>query len=200
GYACKDGELYEQFLRERREGAILRADDMRRKANAHFGFHITMDDIEREHFKKDAPLHTMHVVRAFARRLSKKAGATYLEYFDKGKIAYSDLCRPLPENAIKIVHALGGVAVLAHPGRIRLSFEEREALMCRLIGCGLDGIECDYTTHTLEETEYFKEFARAHGLLQTGGSDFHAEGQANVLGSPAFDADERLLSAFRLPS
>ena len=200
GYGCRDGELYEKFLEERRAGALVRADDMRKKANAYFGLSVTMDDIEREHLKKNAPLHTMHVVRAFATKISRRAGETYLEYFDFGKPAYSDLFRPLPEHAIDIVHALGGVAVLAHPGRIRLSFGERESLMSRLADYGLDGIECTYTTHTLKETEYLKAFAIKRGLFETGGSDFHTDDHVHLPGNPVYFADERFLSAIGIPS
>lgn len=199
GYNCAGGRAYTSFLEERRRGGLLRAQDMLQKANERFGLSLTMDDVEREHLKRDAPLHTMHVVRAFAKRLSVKAGALYLGAFDKGKPCYSDLFRPLPEHAIEAIHADGGIAVLAHPGRIRLDLSAREELQLRLVKAGLDGIECVYTTHTAEETAYFRAFAQRHGLFVTGGSDFHEEGGKNVLGCPAFHADERLLSALGVP-
>ena len=195
GYRCAAGPAYEAFLEERRRGGALRARDMVEKANACLGLDVTMSEVERFHLKKETPLHTMHVVRAFSVRLKRKLKEVYAAYFDKGMPAYSDLFRPSPSEAIRVIHALGGIAVLAHPGRIALPFCEREALIARLCAEGLDGIECVYTAHTAEETEYFLRIAERCGLLVTGGSDFHADVGRRVLGMPAFYPSDRLLSA-----
>ena len=199
GYGCVPNEAYHSFLEERRQGALIRIADTVKKANAYFGLSLTMEDVEREHVKKEAPLHTMHAVRAYARvlnagknALKMKLGQLYLNYFALGKPAYSDLCRPLPVHALNVIHASGGIACLAHPGRIA-GGTAREELMDGLCRAGLDGIECFYTTHTREETEYFCAYAQKHGLYKTGGSDFHAEGGRAVLGLPQFYPDERLL-------
>lgn len=197
GYRCERTEAYFNFLEERKRGAMLRAEDSLKRANAVLGFHLTMKDVEREHTVKDAPLHTMHVVRAFTRALYGdigRAGEMYVKYFGAGKPAYSGLCRPTPAEAVRVIHALGGIAVLAHPGRIEKELPERERLMLSLTEQGLDGLECVYSTHTLKETEYFTRFAREHGLLITGGSDFHAEGRFEI-GIPDFSPYEELLSA-----
>ena len=195
GYNCTAGEEYRSFLEKRKTGAVLRAQDMIDKANAYLGFHVTMEEVERGHLKKGAPLHTMHVVSAFAKRLSKKPLECHAELFEKGKPAYSDLWRPSPFEAVKAIHACGGLAVLAHPGKIRLSEEKRIALMDALVEEGLDGIECYHMSHTEMETEYFKAYAAQRGLLVSGGSDFHQDGGKRILGLPEFHADERLLSA-----
>lgn len=195
GYRCSAGEEYYAFLEKRRTGALLRARDMIEKANAYLGLNVSMEEVEREHIKKSAPLHTMHVVGAFAKRLSKKPMQCYEALFEKGKPAYSDLWRPSPYEAIEVIHACGGLAVLAHPGRIRLEASAREALMNGLTGSGLDGIECFHTSHTEKETEYFKAYAARNGLLVTGGSDFHKDGGKRILGLPKFYASEELLSA-----
>ena len=141
----------------------------------------------------------MHAVRAYARvlnagknALKMKLGQIYLNFFAYGKPAYSELCRPLPIDAVNVIHATGGIACLAHPGRIPYS-PAREPFMIDLCRAGLDGIECFYTTHTPEETRYFCDFAKKHGLYQTGGSDFHDFGGCAVLGKPAFHPDEKLL-------
>ncbi len=194
GYGCEENNAYRDFLAERRQGAILRAQDRIDKANAYFGLSLTLADAEKERPQENTPLHTMHVVRAYAKRLNLSDGETYLRYFNRGKIADSSLCRPTPEQAIDVIHLTGGIAVLAHPGRIALAEEEKIKLFDRLVACGLDGIECIYTTHTELETERFIRYARAHGLLETGGSDFHADDGRHVLGAPEFYAGGKLLS------
>ena len=217
GYGCKPERAYEDFLKARFEGALVRAKLMIERANEYLGLNVTMDEVESYRVRKNAPLHTMHVVSAFADRLSRKKGSVYQELFDCGRPAFCTECRPTPLDAIDIIHRTGGIAVLAHPGRI-LDLDEadvrryretqdvdvrrmlkaesdnrRASLIDRLVSAGIDGIECTYTTHTDEETEAFSDYARAHGLLETGGSDFHHEGGWNVLGLPAFSVDGALL-------
>ena len=198
GYRCKPCAAYARFLEARRAGGIARAEDSLKKANAFFSLSLSMRDAERERAVASAPLHTMHVVRAVAKAIGKDEGEVYLRYFAKGKVAYSGLCRPAPEEAIDVVHACGGLAVLAHPGRIGEKAGARESLMNGLVGYGLDGIECVYSTHTAEETEYFQAYAKARGLLVTGGSDFHAEGRGRTIGRPEFHPSDRLLAALGL--
>lgn len=199
GYRCEANAAYDRFLKERTEGALVRAQDMIKKANAYLGLNVTLADADGERVKKDAPLHTMHVVAAFAKRLQTDWGELYARLFDKGKPAYSGLCRPSPEDAIDVIHACGGIAVLAHPGRITLPFTPREELFDRLVARGLEGIEAVYSTHTAEETKYFQAYAERKKLLVTGGSDFHADGYRTI-GVPVFYASGRLVGAFGLSS
>ncbi|MFQ7701573.1 MAG: phosphatase, partial [Christensenellaceae bacterium] len=93
------------------------------------------------------------------------------------------------------IHASGGIASVAHPGRITLSFGEREKIILRLAEYGVDGIEAFYTTHTEEETEYFEKLAQKAGLLVTGGSDTHVETETHKIGRPLFYPSEKLLAA-----
>lgn len=194
GYCCEPNGAYDDFLAERKKGALLRAADMIEKANACFGLGVSMEDAEREHPKKESPLHTMCVVNAFAKRLGADPGALYRTAFSAGCPAYSGLCRPTPEEAIEVIHASGGIASLAHPGRIRLDKEKRTELMERLAERGLDGVECYYTAHTPAETEEFLSFARARGLLVTGGSDFHTDDGIHFIGKPDFTPDRAALA------
>ncbi len=193
GYGCRAGDAYHAFLEERKRGAVVRAKDMIRKANAHFRLALTVEDAEREHRKKETPLHTMNVVAAYAKRLGREGGELYREAFAIGKPAYSGLCRPSPEEAIDVIHASGGIAVLAHPARIRLPLGAQNALIGRLIAHGLDGIECYYTGHSAEETARFLALARERGLYVTGGSDFHETDGTHFIGQPPFEPDGRLL-------
>lgn len=220
GYGCAEGEAYREFLRARTEGARKREEDILRKANAWFGLSLTLDDVEAYHVRKESPVHSMHIVRAYAARLGVDEGKLYREAFGPAKPAFSDLCRPTPYDAVRIIHEMGGLAVIAHPVQILVlpadvsaNFhlytekekdeakyfyaDARNALMEELAVFGADGIECYHSTHTPDETEEFLAFAKAHGLFVTGGSDFHADGQDRAIGMPAFDAsaaEERLLA------
>ena len=196
GYGCLPDAAYEDFLEERRRGALARAEEMIRKGNRYFSLHLTLADAERFHLKKEAPLHTMHVVSAFSQKLGVKRGALYLSAFSAGKPCCSDIGRPTPFDALRVIHASGGIASLAHPGRIPLPEQEKFALIDALVAAGLDGIECVHSDHTCDEAEKFARYAAAHGLLVTGGSDYHAEGRNREIGLPPFTPSEALLAAF----
>ena len=70
----------------------------------------------------------------------------------------------------------GGVPSLAHPGTV-LGLDE---LLPKLVAVGLAGIEAYYGEHTPETTARFLDRARTHGLVPTGGSDFHGRGEHGV--------------------
>lgn len=82
------------------------------------------------------------------------------------------------EPAIRLIHAAGGVAVLAHPwGRV-----SREVLPGRYLADlarshGLDGIEVDHNDHDPETREALRQLARRWDLLATGSSDYHGTGK-----------------------
>ena len=198
GYCCKQNSVYERFLRERVEGSYIRAEDIIGKANAHFGTRLSIADAEEFHLHKNAPVHTMHVVKAYAKALERDCGELYREVFSFSKPAYSELCRPTPEDAIKYIHGMGGIASLAHPIQIRASKGALFQFIGGLVRTGLDGIECFHTSHTKEESASFSEYAKANNLLVTGGSDFHADGSERILGKPEFYASDELLHAFGL--
>lgn len=198
GYNCRAGAEYAAFCGARREAAKERALDMIAKANSILGTFVTLSDCERQKKVSGAPFHTMHVVRAFAEAVGRDGNELYGELFDLGKPAHSAIGRPTPFEAVRIIHACGGISSLAHPARIGLAEEERDALIDALAEAGLDGIECFHSQHTEGEKEYYSKLAKKRGLLITGGSDFHAEGRDRTVGQPFFDADERLLSALGL--
>ncbi|NEQ50963.1 MAG: PHP domain-containing protein [Leptolyngbya sp. SIO3F4] len=78
---------------------------------------------------------------------------------------------------IQAIHAAGGMAILAHPARYRLSPEE---LIPAAAGLGIDGVETyyayDHPTEwrpTPEKTERVQTLANTHKLLSTCGTDSH---------------------------
>jgi predicted metal-dependent phosphoesterase TrpH len=79
---------------------------------------------------------------------------------------------PMAE-AIAEIHRTGGVAVLAHPHAISDDRRTLEALVAELVPLGLDGIEAYNNLCDEEGMAHLHHLARQHGLLVTGGSDFH---------------------------
>ena len=77
-----------------------------------------------------------------------------------------------PHEAVALVVAHGGVASLAHPFTV-IGLDE---LMPQLVENGLAGIETYYGSHGPSWTVRCLGLARRHGLVPTGGSDFHGRG------------------------
>jgi predicted metal-dependent phosphoesterase TrpH len=95
------------------------------------------------------------------------------------------------ERGIDIVHAAGGVAVVAHPwGRGRESLLPAEVLRRLRLDHGLDGIEVDHQDHEPATRKRLRRLARGLDLLATGSSDYHGTGKLDHdLGCNTTDPD-----------
>lgn len=93
------------------------------------------------------------------------------EFFGRDGVAYvpNNLEFKSGPETIRIIHDLGGVAVIAHPGRYYREPNIRE-LVKRY---GMDAIEAYYSSYTPEQTEYYEKMAKDLRVIVTGGSDFH---------------------------
>lgn len=77
------------------------------------------------------------------------------------------------DDAIRELHRIGGVAILAHPTSISKNHHELRRIITELKGLGLDGIEVYNNLAYVEEMEFLRRLALELKLLITGGSDFH---------------------------
>ncbi|MBT3346558.1 MAG: PHP domain-containing protein [Gemmatimonadetes bacterium] len=73
-------------------------------------------------------------------------------------------------EVIGLVHELGGVAVLAHPGMV-----VSEPVIQKLVEVGLDGVEVYHPAHQPPQIEHYLDIAERYGLLTSGGSDSHGD-------------------------
>jgi predicted metal-dependent phosphoesterase TrpH len=71
-------------------------------------------------------------------------------------------------EAVRLLRAAGAVSVVAHPGP-----SELDALLPRLRPAGVIGLEVWHPKHDRRDVRRYLAAARTHGLLPTGGSDFH---------------------------
>ncbi|NCC32055.1 MAG: PHP domain-containing protein, partial [Chloroflexia bacterium] len=76
---------------------------------------------------------------------------------------------------IDVAHPLGGLVVLAHPGRSKgvYAIPADETDLAALVAVGLDGLEVYYPTHTPSQMQLYGTLAAKYGLLVSGGSDSH---------------------------
>jgi 3',5'-nucleoside bisphosphate phosphatase len=119
----------------------------------------------------------------FARALvAAGAVADVAEAFDRylssGRPAYVPAPSVSVTDAVAIAGKAGGVAVLAHPGR--LAPEERDRVLDLALETGIDGIEVWHSQHDAELRRSLAELVERHGLLATGGSDYHGRHKPGV--------------------
>ena len=88
-----------------------------------------------------------------------------------------------PAAAIGLVHAAGGVTVLAHPFAVTRGWSVPEALIGELALAGLDGVEIAHPDHDAGQREHLAVLARELGLAATGGSDDHGDLTADRIGT-----------------
>jgi predicted metal-dependent phosphoesterase TrpH len=88
---------------------------------------------------------------------------------------------PIAE-AIDLLHAAGGCAVLAHPMLIPIDDRQLPEMLDTFIALGLDGMECWYGGADNATVDRLLTVARRKGLIVTGGSDFHQPGLGTALG------------------
>jgi predicted metal-dependent phosphoesterase TrpH len=132
------------------------------------GFPVTLEEVER--IGGGAHLGRPHLALAL---LNRGYVSSTKEAFDRfladGRPGHVDRFRVSAEEAVRLLHAAGGTATLAHPGPSKVTPPTLQALA----HAGLDGLEVFHADHVPSQREAFLRTADALGLIPTGGSDYH---------------------------
>ena len=107
-------------------------------------------------------------------RVSSTAQA-FTEYLTEGKPGYVRHRWAELRDAITWIRGSGGIAVLAHPGRYRLTAAEMDELYHEFLQHGGLGIEVITSSHDSDQTHRFADIARRYGFLASRGSDYHGQ-------------------------
>ncbi len=110
----------------------------------------------------------------FAEALKEKGYvSTIAEAFEKylynGGPAFVDRQKITPSEAVEMIRAVGGLAVMAHPTYVN----ELERVLPEMVKAGLAGIETYYGHYDDETVARFLALAAQYNLVPTGGSDYH---------------------------
>ncbi|ODT00026.1 MAG: hypothetical protein ABS52_19230 [Gemmatimonadetes bacterium SCN 70-22] len=189
-----DDVAFAHLLHSLRDGRFARAWGMVRKLNE-YGYAVSFDRVV-EIAGGTENIGRPHVARAMVEAgivPDVKSAFTPELILDGGR-CYVQRVKVSPQEAIAAVHAAGGVAVAAHPGRTGLSDDD----ISQFVAWGLDGIEVQYPQHSEAQTAHFAALATRHGLLVTGGSDDHGDvNEGRLMGRIrlAYEHVERLKDA-----
>lgn len=139
----------------------------------HLGLDLTLEEVNQ--IAGDGLLGRPHIARLMVKKgYARSINDAFDNYLGKGKPAYVDKFRVDTSQAIKLISAAGGLPVLAHPYLLETESEkELEDLVIMMKAVGLKGLEVYYPDHPPEHTAQYMELAQKHGLLMTGGTDFH---------------------------
>lgn len=179
-----DDAAFAHVLHSVRDGRFARAWGMVQKLNE-YGYAVSFDRVV-EIAGGTENIGRPHVARAMVEAgivPDVKSAFTPELILDGGR-CYVQRVKLSPPEAIAAIHAAGGVAVAAHPGRTGLTDDD----VAQFVAWGVDGIEVHYSQHSAAQTAHFGALAQQHGLLVTGGSDDH--GDVN---------EGRLMGRIRLP-
>jgi predicted metal-dependent phosphoesterase TrpH len=102
----------------------------------------------------------------------------FKHYLTPGKPGYVEHVWASLGDAIDWIHAAGGQAVLAHPGRYKINRAALQALLAEFKERDGDAIEVLTSSHTESQCREFVGHALRHGFLASCGSDFHGPGES----------------------
>jgi predicted metal-dependent phosphoesterase TrpH len=121
----------------------------------------------------------------FARFLAEKryvsdVKGAFQHYLVGGKPGYVPHQWATLEEALAYIKAGGGIAVVAHPGRYKLTRTEMRKFLGEFRDGGGAGIEVVTSSHTPEQFLEYAILAKEFGFLASRGSDFHGPGESRV--------------------
>jgi hypothetical protein len=98
----------------------------------------------------------------------------FTDLLGNGKPAYVPRFRLTPEHAIGLSLESGAVPILSHPHTLGLNTAaEFSSTFRHLKEVGLVGLEAHYAEYPPDERLELAAVARSHGLIPSGGSDYH---------------------------
>lgn len=140
---------------------------------------LTKDDLKQIEESVDGVLGRPHIADYLVKKGIVK---TRQEAFDKYLVKCDVPKYPLYiEEASKLIRGASGKLVLAHPNdphgtslaALSKSLAEQTEIVKEKLLPYIDGVECWHSRNTPETTNHYVAFAKAQGLMMTGGSDCH---------------------------
>jgi predicted metal-dependent phosphoesterase TrpH len=104
--------------------------------------------------------------------------SVFRNYLTEGKPGFVPHRWATLSDALAWIHAAGGVAVVAHPGRYNLSPLAMQEFLSEFKRLGGVGIEVVTGSHTPDQFDEYALVAERYGFMASRGSDFHEPGYA----------------------
>jgi len=163
-------------LAENRGGRRLRAERMADEL-AKIGIPGALEGAYAYALNKDLIGRTHFARFLVDRGVVKDVKTVFKKYLVKGKLGYVSHEWASLAQALNWIHAAGGQAIIAHPGRYNFGPEKLRLLFSEFKDLGGEGIEVVTGSHTPDQIPVFAGLAQEFGFLASVGSDFHAPGE-----------------------
>lgn len=167
-------ESFIRIIQRFRQDRYKRGEAMVAKLNE-LGINLSMETVKSIAGK--ASVGRPHVAEALVKeeyvQTFDEAFARYLGYHAS---AYVPKKHFDVDHAIDLIHRIGGLAILAHPGTLK-----HDEYIPDFVDMGLDGLEAHHSKHKSAMASYYKGLAKKHGLLYSGGSDCHGPRKGKIL-------------------
>jgi predicted metal-dependent phosphoesterase TrpH len=156
--------------RARRIGAALGEAGIPNAFEGALGYVTSERLISRTHFAR-------HLIESGFARDMKDA---FKRFLTSGKPGYVPHAWASLAEVVTWIHGAGGQAVIAHPGRYKLSAPALRELVAEFRDLGGDALEVVSPSHTPAQYAEFAALARAFGLKVSCGTDFHGPGESRM--------------------
>jgi len=167
--------------------ALKHFQDIRKNRNAKMleklrslGIDISMSEVATQK-PKSGTLGRPHIAAVL---IKKGVVGTMQEAFDgylgKAGKAYVSKEVLTAAESIRLIHDVGGIAILAHPTTLNLEYHALRLFIQQLIFEGLDGIEVYSSAHSVQEIDNYQRIAAEKCLMVSAGSDFHGANKRDV--------------------
>jgi predicted metal-dependent phosphoesterase TrpH len=107
------------------------------------------------------------------RKAAKNRQDAFARFLAKGRPYYEPKECLLLEDAMDLVRGAGGLAIIAHPLSLFVSWTRLEKLMDEWRELGVDGIEAYHPAAKLGQCRRLEKMGRERGFRVTAGSDYH---------------------------
>ncbi len=112
--------------------------------------------------------------------IARDVSSVFQHYLTPGKPGYVDHRWATLEEAIGWITAAGGVPVVAHPGRYKMSGAEMRHFLDDFKELGGQGVEVTCGSHSPDHVMHFARLARHYAFHASRGSDFHGPVESYV--------------------
>lgn len=172
GYGLGEGRALRETVARLAEQRVTRAETMVRRL-ADMGMPLDWKAMTEGY---SGTVGRAHIARALlAKGYVRTMQEAFEKYIGEGKPAYCEGERLSMAEALPLMRRSGFVPVLAHPAQLNKDELTLRTLISHWKDQGLMGIEA-YHPSQMNSTDRYDRLARSLGMLVTGGSDYHKDG------------------------
>ena len=113
-------------------------------------------------------------------KVCKETSEVFRKYLTEGKPGFVPHRWAALGDAVRWITQAGGLAVIAHPARYKLTANEEFALFSEFKQHGGLGVEVVTGSHSVPEYAIYADMAREFGLAASRGSDFHSPDESHT--------------------